>query len=294
MREINLFETSDDTAVVALGFFDCLHLGHRSLLQLAATLGQPVGMLTFCNSPMASVGRQAPLIYDYPTRIKVAESCGVDTVIYAEFNETFRRMPPLDFLNRLFDCVGLKGVVCGRDFTFGNGGEGNVATLDAFCKQKQIPCLVAENYLLDGEKVSSSRIRSLLAAGNMIEANRLLGDLYRIEDVVIHGCARGRLMQMPTANFELPPDRLCPADGVYATQVRIGENVYRAVTNVGAKPTFDEKNKTIETYLIGFNGDLYGTRITVEFIKKLRDIKKFEDMASLRQQLLKDKEWIND
>ena len=286
--------------VIALGFFDGVHLGHGALLrrasERAAELGAVPAALTFDAHPEAVIlGRGAPLLTTPAERIDLMRRLyGVEEVIVVRFDEAMRCMDWRDFVTDLligrYRAVHL---IAGHDFRFGYRGEGNGSHLKALCAEKGISCDIIPPVTLDGITVSSTCIRTLVAQGELERANEFLGHPWQLTGQVGHGKKLGSRLGFPTVNLRIPPDGVTPAFGVYAAKVWVGERSYIAVTNVGVRPTVDENGAvTVEGFLLDFDGDLYGRDIRMEFYRHIRPERKFESVEALRAQVMADAETV--
>ncbi len=280
--------------VIALGFFDGVHLGHAALLERARLrakeLGASCAALTFDQHPDTLVfGTDVPLLNSREDREWLLRGMfGMDEVLILHFDRQTMQMPWQDFVRGyLVETLGAVHVVCGHDFHFGARGEGNPDRLRAYCAELGVGCDVIERVTLDGETVSSTLIRSLIASGEVEQANRFLGHAHVLSGTVVPGKQLGRTIGIPTANIYAPEGVMLPRFGVYATKVDVGGAVYPAVTNVGVRPTVDDKTGiTVEPWILGFDGDLYGKQIRVEFHRYLRGEAKFDGLDALRAEIL--------
>lgn len=289
MRLIQFGQTDHKPITLALGFFDSVHTGHREVLRAAASLSKEAELaaFTFSNNPAKILGQKKPLIYTFEERLGRFAEEGVQAVVRTPFRAEFADCPAEEFLDRLDQTLCLRGVAAGKDFRFGRAAEAGTTELAAFCRRKGIA--FAEVPLYGGsEKVSSTRIRELLKAGEMEQANELLGAPYRISGNVRAGNAVGRKMGFETANILLSPQKLKPAAGVYATVGEVEGRRFPSVTNLGARPTVDGNSYRCETHFIGLHEDLYGKKITVRFYQRLRGIVKFETLDELKAQISRD------
>lgn len=276
--------------VVALGFFDGVHLGHGALLnrarERADELGCLAAALTFDPHPDELVyGVKMPLINTLADRQwLMTKLYFMDEVLILKFDQEFMHMPwrefVVDFLVGKLRAVHL---VCGHDYTFGYKGMGNVKRLQALCAELGVGCDVIEKVENAGGVISSTRIRKLLKEGDLETANQLLGHQHFFSGTVVHGKKLGRLLGFPTANMTLPDGMLEMAHGVYATEIVLSDRSrYMAVTNVGSRPTVNGgQDVTVESWLLDFKGDLYGRILQVEFCKYLRPEKKFDTVDEL-------------
>lgn len=281
-----------DKFIYALGFFDGVHLGHQALLtacrHMAQTLGCKAGAVTFDTHPEAVVKGNAPRLINTPLdRSRLLLAYGMQDVLVLPFDEKLRTRPWKDFLEDLI-ARGAAGFVCGDDFRFGYRGEGNADILAAFCKERNIPWSVVSARNLEGVRISSTHIRSLLKEGKLEEAKRFLGHPYSLTGKVIPGRQLGRTIGIPTANIALPEEILAPKFGVYACIAVVDGKKYAAVTNVGTRPTVDGHHMTVEPWLLDFDGDLYGKHLTLIFYSFLRPEQKFASLEDLKAQIQKD------
>ena len=285
---VRLF-TDTDKIVLLLGFFDCLHKGHIKLIDKAKkTRGVKhckIALFTFENYDFSKDGEV--LLFD--ERIEKAERFGIDEIIVASFDETFKNTSPEDFFNRLISSLSIAAVVCGFDYTFGKNAEGNPELLKKLCAERGIELDIVPKTQSNGQKISTTLIKNLLSQGKIKEANELLGEEYSLCGSVVHGRQVGRTIGFPTVNINVPRGKFRIKSGVYKTHAIINGVRYDAITNYGARPTFGLEEVLTETYLKGFDGNLYGKTITIVFDDYIRDIVKFYDVCELKKQLEKDK-----
>lgn len=289
-------------AVVAIGNFDGVHLGHRALIQEAAAqarvLDAPLAVLSFESHPQEYFRPSPECFRLTPLRVKarLLAELGVDGLFALPFDAEMARRSPMDFVQEvLLDGLGVKGVVVGRDFEFGKGRAGNLTALsyagamEGFSVTPFDTVLTLEQEGAGGEKISSTRIRTLLKEARPEDAARLLGRWWAIEARVEHGDARGRQMGFPTANMHLS-HCLAPAFGVYAVMVSIMDNDqvvarHAGVANFGIRPMYRTQVPLLETHLFDFDGDLYGQYLSVELVRWLRPEAKFPDLDALIAQI---------
>ena len=281
--------------IYALGFFDGVHLGHQALLEncrmLAEQLGARPAALTFDVHPQDLVQGNAPVLINTPAdRCLLLEQFGMTSIHTLQFDHRMRQMPWQDFFRYLTDELGAAGLVCGHDFRFGYQGQGNAQLLQQACLEKGIPCVVVPEQIKEGIRISSTCIRRLLQDSQLEKAVEFLGHPHILSGTVISGRKLGRTIGVPTANVQIPEGVILPASGVYACKVRIHQEQYLAVTNVGDRPTVGGHKVTIEPWLLDFEGDLYGRQITVEFYKFLRPEEKFDSLEALRAEILRNAE----
>jgi riboflavin kinase/FMN adenylyltransferase len=191
-----------------------------------------------------------------------------------------------EFLNDLVD-HGAAGFVCGDDFRFGNRGEGDATKLQAFCAERDLPCVIVPEQTVDCVRVSSTHIRHLLEQGEMEQAAVFLGHPHILTGEVVAGRSLGRTLGTPTANLRIPDGIICPRYGVYACRVLVDGQSFAAVTNIGTRPTVSGTHVTVEPWLLDFSGNLYGKQITLEFHKFLRPEQKFDSLEALRAEIRK-------
>ncbi len=294
--EVLTFNTKYDLPVcLALGFFDCVHKGHSALIESTKTLAKEYEaracVMTFSDNPYPFLSKGEKLIFTFDERLKLFERAGVEIVFAVPFTKELMQTSKNDFLEFIVSRLNVKGIVCGYDYKFGKGAEGDTEYLSRFCSARAIACKVVPPVLHNGERVSSTLIKSKLREGDAETAAKLLGHGYFIEGEVCHGRGVGRMFDFPTANLDYGSDKLLPKDGVYATVSVVNGIEYKSVTNIGNKPTFGEYDVTVETMLSEFCGDLYGKRMRVEFVRRLRDIKKFATPQELKKQIYLDASW---
>ena len=282
--------------VIALGFFDGVHLGHAALLRLtrrrADELGIPAAVLTFDTHPDTLVYHQpVPLINTLEDRkYLMEEKFSMDEVILAHFDRAMMEMPWESFVeDYLLGELGAKHVVCGHDFSFGYRGQGTPDKLRRLCAQRGVGVNVVDKVSLGGITVSSTHIRQLIRQGDMEAAAQMLGHRHFLSGEVLHGKELGRRLGFPTANLALPEGLIAPAYGVYATLVTLPDgSAHPAVTNVGVRPTVhDQLGRLVEAWILDCTAELYGEKIRVEFFTRLRGEKKFDSLEALREEVLR-------
>lgn len=275
--------------IFALGFFDGVHLGHQALLaeccRLADAHNCETAAITFETHPQSLFLNDPPkLINSVRDRNALLLRYGIDHVYAFPVNEKIMSIEWQDFLELLLTYGGA-GFVCGEDFRFGRGGEGNVRKLEEFCKARQLPCSVVSEQLLDGIRIASTHIRPLLETGKVEDANRFLGHPHILTGEVTTGRKLGRTLGIPTANLLIPEDVVQLRHGVYACKALVDGNVYLAATNVGNRPTVGGHRVTVEPWILDFDGDLYGKSLTLEFHSFLRPEKKFDSLDELKAEI---------
>ena len=284
------------TRVIALGFFDGVHLGHGALLrrtrERATKLGLRAAAMSFDRHPDTLVsGTPVPLINSMDDRaLLMRRLYGTDDVIFAHFDRAMMEMPWEEFLGDfLARQHGAAHLVCGHDFRFGYRGRGTPERLRDYCAAHGLGCDIIPAVTLDGRTVSSTYIRTLLAEGRMDEAARDLGHGHLLSGTVRRGYGRGSRIDMPTANLAFPEGVLVPAFGVYAAEAEVEGARYPASVNIGVHPTAGALERPVlEAWIQGDCGDLYGRRVAVYLYRRIREERKFPSMQALKEQVLQD------
>ena len=282
--------------ILCLGNFDGVHIGHRALIREVLRVRQTLGAGVPCGAFCFWVNSSDLLLKTPPEHLTTAKErealfaeYGLDFVIYADFAE-LRAFSPEDFAKEILKtacrCV---SAVCGFNYRFGKGAAG---TAEELCRLLDFPVIVCPAVIVNGAPVSSTRIRGEIREGKIESAAHLLGRPYSLEGIVKHGKELGRKLGFPTANQDFPPSAAIPRHGVYATDCLLDGKRYRGVSNVGNHPTVDLPASAVncETYLIGYEGDLYGKSLKVEFLQFLRPEKTFESVEALKKQIAIDAE----
>ena len=280
--------------IFALGFFDGVHLGHQALLaeccRLAAELDMQTAAITFLAHPQSLYLPEPPLLISTEQdRELLLRHYGMGAIYKFPVTKEVMSTYWETFLEKLLE-YGAAGFVCGHDFRFGHRGEGTAEKLEEFCRQRNLPCIVVPEQQLDGRRVSSTRIREKIEQGEMEGAVKLLGHPHILTGTVTRGQQLGRTLGIPTANLLLPENLAIPCFGVYACRCRIDGKTYLAVTNIGTRPTVAGVGITVEPWILDYEGDLYGRKITLEFHRFLRAEKKFASLEDLRQEILRNAE----
>ena len=278
--------------VLCLGYFGTMHSGHVKLLEVAKQLASEnkakVALFTFSNNHLKVLGKESTVIYTYPERLELYKSLGVDVVIAAEFNNKFRAYTGNQFVDQLVQ-YNLKGVVCGFDYTCGSDRMDctrlarrlvNVCSID-----------VVEAICWNGVKVSTSLARNLLKNSDINTLNTLLSEPYFVIGEVAHGRHVGSEMGFPTANLQVSSEKMLPI-GVYGGVTVINGKTYKAIVNIGQKPTFGLDYVNVEAHILNFDGDLYGKTLKVALTRFLRPIRKYKDANELVEQLKQDRETV--
>lgn len=272
--------------IFALGFFDGVHLGHQALLRecvaLARAKGARTAAITFDDHPMSLfVEDVPPLINRLEDRETLLKRFGMERIHRLPVTKEVMGKPWRLFLEELMD-LGAAGFVCGNDFRFGCRGEGDGEKLTAFCRERGIPAVIVPEQTLDGRRISSTYIRGLIETGEMEQAARFLGHGHVLSGQVVPGRHLGHKLGFPTANVLFPHGVICPKHGVYACRAHFDGASYIAVTNVGSRPTVEGHQVRTESWVLDFDGDLYGREITLEFWSFLRPEQKFGNLEELK------------
>lgn len=283
-------------ACVTLGSFDGVHLGHQALIgdmvRHAHATGQAAVVIAFYPHPSVVLRGRRPSFYlsTPEARAEHVLALGTDAVVTHPFNREVANIRAADFVTTLVEYAKMNELWCGEDFALGHNREGTVAFLQAEGARRGFSVHVTSPVLIDGEIVSSTRIRQTLRDGAVEQAARYLGRPYQLAGWVGNGEKRGRRIGFPTANLSVGEELAIPANGIYATYARLANGVYPAATSIGVRPTFESEDAkvTIEAYLLDFAGDIYHCPLTLDFIARLRPELKFPGVEALQQQIEKD------
>ena len=278
-------------SVIALGMFDGVHIGHRELIKTALRVSAETGCrpiaFTFLNHPSELFGAIPRLLTTSDERISTLKSLRID-VEAVRFDISMANTPPADFAAMLVKEYGMRHAVMGFNYSFGAQGAGNAEIMRGLGNELGFGTSTVLPVKLDGIIVSSSRIRKLIESGNIEEANKLLGAPYAIASHIVGSRKIGRKMGFPTANFKGISSKVLPRSGVYVTLAEIDGKTMQSLTNVGNNPTVGGMETTVETHILNFSGDIYGKALRVEFLKRLRDDRKFPSVPDLAAQINED------
>lgn len=295
MKIYENIERSDGGLSLALGFFDGLHIGHQSVINAAVQQkknGFIPAMLTFSDSPQGLISQKAvPRLMTRESRYALLEKLGIEVLYELDF-QSVMNISPQDFVGSILcKSLGAKKVFCGFNYRFGKAGAGDEKMLHSLCSEHGIEAVTLPPVLFENEAVSSTRIRTALANGEIEKANHMLGRRFSFDFTVSHGNELGRKMETPTINQPIPSDFIMPKFGVYAAFAVIGGKLCRAVTNIGVKPTVGSNSPLAETWILdGEIGSLYGSRPEIELVQFIRPEQKFSGIAELQSAILKDGE----
>lgn len=282
------------TGVLVLGMFDGVHRGHQALLmagsELASQHGVPLHVCTFEPHPLRILRKEAapPLLTTLTERAQLMATFGVDALCVHTFTKKVAAQEPEDFLRMLEKVYRPRAIVAGFNYSFGSRGRGNGEMLSQWGKENGCEVVIVPKVELDGDSVSSTRIRGMLKEGNIHGATRLLGHGYTLSGRVMNGKRIGRTMGYPTANVEIPQGKVLPAYGVYACWLTVGDHTYEAVVNVGRHPTLPEGAVTVEAHVLDECLMLYGKKVRLTFLNFQRSERAFDSVDELKRQITQD------
>lgn len=295
-RELDQLPANYQNGALAIGNFDGVHRGHAEIARLvrqrADQLGGPAVIFTFDPHPVRILRPEMtppPLTWTN-RKVELLGELGIDAVIAYPTDRALLDLTPEEFFEQIVvQRIQAKAMVEGPNFNFGRDRAGTIITLANLCAAHAVQLDILQPYRLPGEEefVSSSRIRKLIAGGEVAEAGSMLTQPYRIRGMVTHGAGRGAGLGFPTANLEAV-DTLIPALGVYAGVAHQGENAFAAAINIGPNPTFGESIRKIEAHLLDFHDSIYGEPLELSFLARIRDVITFSDSDQLKQQLASD------
>lgn len=287
--------THEPETALTIGSFDGVHLGHQKILKRLTTREETVStVITFDPHPQTVIKSQSsapPLLTTIDERIQLIEKSGAAKLIIIKFTSEFAKMPPEKFIKEiLIDSIGMKYLYAGKSHQFGRGRKGDIKLLKDYAKQFDFKLEIIDPVSRFNQLVSSTHIRRLLSNGDVLTAWRCLGRPYYLRGKVIQGDGRGKKLGFPTANLELDEKgKLIPPEGIYATVAEIDGVRMPSVSHFGARPTFKNAAPSIETHVIGYHGNLYGNRIHLGFVDRMRDIAAFPSVIELVRQLILDR-----
>ena len=278
---------------LSIGVFDGVHGGHQALvkrmLDEAQVRGLTGGVVTFHPHPRTVIRPDQPFDYleSLEHRVELLRACGVDFVSVLQFTSELQQVSAEDFCRLLVEEARVRLIVVGEDFRLGRGGEGTVARLAEIGEGLGFEVLPVGllDHGADSTPISSTRIRTALAAGEMEDVHALLGRPFSLRGPVLRGDQRGRTIGFPTLNVGVSADRALPPDGVYVTRAYLPTGIFNAVTNIGTRPTFDGAARRVETHVFDFEGDMYGQVVTIELLHRLRAEQRFDGVDALVAQI---------
>ncbi len=278
-----------EDSAVALGDFDAIHKGHIEIINSAGEYARENGLLWTVYMFSQRPNKMGKSINSLEKRLEILEKMGVEAVITEEFTEEYKNTSCDEFvLDYIIKRLNAKAVFIGYNYHFGQGAKGDAKMLEKLLKPYKTKVFVNDCVQIDNEAVSSSKIRRMIENGEAEKAVLFMTRYFSVSGKVIEGKKLGRTIGFPTANIEYPKDTVIPQNGVYISRTTVGDNKYYSITNVGGKPTVCDENKNIETTIGEFSQDIYGETIEIEFVKKIRDIEKFNSLSELKCQLEKD------
>ena len=285
-------------AVITIGNFDGVHIGHQALfhevIERADAIDGTSIAMTFEPHPIRVLKKNnhPPLITLYEQKTELIERAGIDVLICIPFTLEFASLPAEAFIKDLLVAkIGMQAIIVGEDYTFGKNREGDLTVLKSYASQMGYEVIVADWIKSPrnvSDRISSTKIRELVMAGEVEPARKMLGRHYQIRGLVVKGRDRGaKLLGVPTANIKLQ-DELCPKTGIYAVTVDYNNRLYKSVANIGYSPTFGDNEFTVEVHLLDFAENIYGEKIRINFIQRIRNEKKFANISELKEQIKQD------
>ncbi|MDR6157320.1 riboflavin kinase/FMN adenylyltransferase [Chryseobacterium sp. SLBN-27] len=288
--------TSQKPLALSLGMFDGVHLGHKSIVDELIKVGSEnnleTAVLTFWPHPrfVFNPNENLKLLNTLEEKQFLLEKCGIDTLFLKEFDEEFRNLTGEEFVRQiLVDKLNIKYLIIGYDHSFGKNKSGNFELLQKLSGELGFEVERMEAINIHENNISSTKVRNALLAGNIKEANEMLGYSYSVSGTVVHGKKLGRTIGYPTANIETDPIKLLPKKGAYIVEVFIKGEQYKGMLSIGTNPTVNGEKLTVEVYILDFEGDIYDEKITVAFRDFLHDEIKFEGLEKLIERLDEDK-----
>ena len=280
--------------LLTVGVFDGVHLGHKYLLSQLKEQAREKdllgGVITFRQHPRAVLSSRAELPYltSLEEKVNLIKNEGIESVVTLSFTSELAQLSARQFVGLLEKYLRMRGLLIGADFVLGRNREGNADALRKLGQEMGFSVDVVPQFKVNGEVVSSTAIRDALTDGNVKKVISLAGRPFSLQGQVTKGSGRGSGLGFPTANLEIDSKRLLPADGVYATRAHIDGKTYPSVTNIGKNPTFGDNKRTVETYLLNYQGDLYGRQLKIDIVERLRGEKRFDTVEELKQQMAAD------
>ena len=292
-EELTRVSPEKDT-LLTIGVFDGVHLGHKYLISKLKKSAEQEnllsGVVTFRQHPVEVLAPETllPYLTNCEEKVELLKAEGVDIVIPLTFTPELSNLTAREFTGLLKKHLRMRGLVVGPDFTLGKDREGNISVLRELGREMGFSVMMIAAMNFFGEEVSSTAIRKYLQAGDLKNVSKLLGRTFSLQGVVVRGEGRGRTLGFPTANLEVDSVQSLLPEGVYATWTHIGDEKYASVTNIGKRPTFGTNGRTVETYIIDFDGDLYGRELKIDIVDLLRRETKFKNTDELKEQILDD------
>ncbi len=286
--------TPEKDTLLTVGVFDGVHLGHKYLISKLKKAAEQEdllsGVVTFRQHPLEVLAPDTllPYLTNCAEKVELLKAERVDIIAPLTFTQELAALTAREFTGLLKKHLRMRGLIVGPDFTLGKDREGNISVLRELGREMgfSITMIAAMNFF--GEVVSSTAIRKYLKEGDLKNVSKLLGRTFSLQGTVVKGDGRGKTLGFPTANLEVDSVQSLLPEGVYATWIHIGDEKYPSVTNIGKRPTFGSNIRTVETYIIDFNGDLYGHELKIDIVDLLRGETKFKNVEELKQQIVDD------
>jgi len=289
----------DDKSIITLGTFDGLHLGHQQIVETVIQKSRQSGgrsfLITFDSHPRKIIpGRNdVKILSSLDEKAIILERLGLENLFVINFTEEFSRQNPEEFVKKyLVDGIGLREVIIGYDHHFGKGRDGNFHILQELGNKFRFAVTLIPEYSVEGETISSTKIRNSLLAGDVVKAGKMLGRRYTFKGIIVRGDGRGRKLGFPTANLSVEnEDKLIPAKGIYAAECVVENEKHYGLLSLGSRPTFHKDGVIIpEFYIFDFDRDIYDKVMQVNMVEKIRDEEKFNSVDELIIQMKKDEE----
>lgn len=281
-------------SVVTIGNFDGLHIGHQSLIDKSNEIARKKNLtsvlLTFRNHPLNFImNKDLKRLMTVERKYEVSKYFGIDKFVSIDFTQEICNLNPINFVKKIIiEAFNGKEVVVGHDFRFGKARKGDITLLRKYSKEFGFNLHVIDPVIMDEKRISSTLIRELLDCGHVKKASKFLGRDYEIVGKVVHGKKLGRKLGYPTLNLEVDKEILIPKSGVYYTNAKINDKIFKSATNIGFNPTIEGDKFSIETFVLDFDEEIYGEQIYLYFKDRLRDEKKFDSLEELKNQMDED------
>ncbi len=296
LKTLTELENFTDPTALTVGTFDGVHLGHKLLLQKLSQKAEKkslkTALATFYPHPQEILNSKRPpigLLSTQEEKISLLEEAGLDILLVIPFSVEFAQTSAVDFCKKiLIEGLNASEIIVGYDHAFGKNREGSLQTLNALSQEYSYGVELVKEFNLNSHKINSTTIRNLISNGDLETANKLLGYEFLLSGKVIKGDQRGRLLGFPTANLETQPSKLLPQDGVYAVRVNHQNKVYKGVLNIGLRPTFDRQNRSVEVFIFDFDEEIYGEKLSLSLVAKIRGEKKFNEIEDLKIRIATD------
>jgi len=280
--------------LLTIGVFDAVHAGHRHLLEhLKLRAGDNAllsGVVSFDPHPQSVLHpySELPWLSDVDDRVRSIRELGIDLVVVLTFDQETALLTAQQFLTKVRTHLRMRGIIVGPDFALGRGREGSIDQLRVLGHQLGFGVEVVPPYTMNGEVVSSTLIRQALAEGNTRKVRLLMGRYFHVGGTVVTADKRGRELGFPTANIDIKPQQALPGDGIYATIAHVLDRRFASATYVGTRPTFGDTRRMVESYLLDYEGDLYGREMKLEFVQRMRSDERFPSPEELKRQIERD------